>query len=264
MKEQHYDIGDAELYTKIIGEGPPLFLVAGLGGRHQFWQMQAEEFSKHFTVILHDHRGVGHSTPDKVVLGAEHMADDLIKLMDAMDIKKAHIVGHSTGGAIGQHMALKAPSRIDKLVMSCSWAGPDAYFMHLFHTRRQILISCGPEAYLTTGTYLATPSWHLQSTMNSTRSFLADRMENFPGLEVELSRLSAVMSHDLRSRLHEITCETFVIGTPDDQITPFGFSKELSELIPKSDLHKLDCGGHFCPMSNSEQYNKAVLRFLVK
>jgi len=264
MIEKHYDIGDAELYTKTIGSGPPVFLVAGLGGRHQFWQNQAEAFAKHFTVILHDHRGVGHSTPDKVVLGAEHMADDLIKLMDAMGVEKAHIVGHSTGGAIGQHIALKAPDKIDKLVLSCSWAGPDAYFMHLFHTRRQILMSCGPEAYLTTGTYLATPSWYLQGTMNSTQSFLADRMANFPGLQVELSRLSAVMSHDLRSRVHDIACETFIIGTPDDQITPFGFSEELSKLIPNSELHKLDRGGHFCPMSHTDVYNKTVLEFLTR
>ena len=264
MTEKHYDIGDAEIFTKTMGNGPPLFLVAGLGGRHQFWQMQAEEFAKHFTVILHDHRGVGYSTPDKVVLGAKHMADDLINLMDAMGIEKAHIVGHSTGGAIGQHIALNTPSKIDKLVLSCSWAGPDAYFMHLLHTRRQILMSCGPEAYLTTGTYLATPSWYLQSTMNSTQSFLADRMANFPGLQVELSRLSAVMSHDLRSSVRDIPCETFVIGARDDQITPFGLSKELAELIPNSTLHELDCGGHFCPMSNTEVYNKAVLNFLTR
>ena len=260
--EKYYDIGDAELYTKTLGEGEPLFLVAGLGGRHQFWANQAEQFAKHFKVILHDHRGVGKSTPDKTVLGAEHMADDLLLLMDAMGIESAHLVGHSTGGAIGQHMALKQPERIEKLVMSCSWAGPNAYFQHLFHTRRQILISCGPEAYLTTGTYLATPSWYLKDQMTSSRSFLADRMENFPGLEVELSRLSAVMSHDLRSLIHNIEHETLVIGAQDDQITPLGFSEELAEKIPNAKLRTLQKGGHFCPMSNTKAYNPAVLDFL--
>ncbi len=257
-----YDIGDAEIFTKTLGEGEPLLLVAGLGGRHQFWQKQAESFAKHFKVILHDHRGVGFSTPDKVVLGAEHMADDLIKLMDAMGVEKAHLVGHSTGGAIGQHIALKAPDRIDKLVLSSSWAGPDAYFQHLFQTRRQVLISCGPEAYLTMGTYLATPAWHLQGTMNSSHSFLSDRMDAFPGLEVELSRLSAVMSHDLRSRVHSIDRETLVIGAMDDQITPFGFSEELASRIPNAKLIKLDRGGHFCPMANTRAYNSAILKFL--
>ena len=256
------NIGDADIYTETLGEGEPLLLVAGLGGRHQFWQNQAEAFSKHFQVILHDHRGVGLSTPDKVVLGAEHMADDLLRLMDAMKIERAHLVGHSTGGAIGQHIALKAPERLGKLVLSCSWAGPDAYFQHLFHTRRQVLISCGPEAYLTMGTYLATPAWHLQGQMESSHSFLADRMANFPGLHVELSRLSAVMSHDLRSRVAEIDVETFVIGARDDQITPFGFSEELAELIPNAKLHRLERGGHFCPMANTRAYNPAVLKFL--
>ena len=260
--EKTYDIGDVELYTKTLGEGTPVFLVAGLGGRHQFWQNQANAFAKHFKVILHDHRGVGNSTPDKTVLGAEHMADDLILLMEVMGIEKAHLVGHSTGGAIGQHIALKRPDLLDKLVMSCSWAGPDAYFQHLFHTRRQILISCGPEAYLTTGTYLATPSWYLQDQMTSSRSFLSDRMASFPGLEVELSRLSAVMSHDTRSHIHKIPHDTLVIGAYDDQITPFGFSEELAEKIPNAELHKLDKGGHFCPMSNMRNYNAAVLKFL--
>ena len=262
MTERYYDIGDAEIYTKTIGDGDSLFLVAGLGGRHQFWKNQWNVFAKHFKVILHDHRGVGNSTPDKTVLGAKHMADDLIKLMDAMDIEKATIAGHSTGGAIGQHIALSYPDCLTKLVMSCSWAGPDPYFQTLFQTRRQVLISCGPEAYYLTGTFLATPAWHLQSQIKSTRSFLADRMDNFPGLEVELSRLSAVMSHDLRSQIHEIKHNTLVIGTPDDQITPIGFSEELAQKIPNAQLHVLDKGGHFCPMSNTEQYNSAVLDFL--
>lgn len=256
------DIGDAELYVEDHGSGDPLFLVAGLGGRGAFWSNQVGAFAKHFRVILHDHRGVGNSTPDKTVLGAEHMADDLLKLMDAMGIEKAHLVGHSTGGAIGQHIALKAPERVERLVLSCSWAGPDAYFIHLFHTRRQILISCGPEVYYTTGTYLALPSSTLQPQMRSSRDFLAERMAGFPGLEVELSRLSAVISHDLRSHIHKIGHRTLCIGAQDDQITPPGFTLELGEKIPDAETHLLDHGGHFCPAAATEPYNTRVLDFL--
>ena len=257
-----YDIGDAELYVEEKGDGAPLLFVAGLGGRGEFWRKQVDSFAEHFRVILHDHRGVGNSTPDKVVFGAEHMADDLLKLMDVMGIEKANLVGHSTGGAIGQYIALKAPNRIDKLVLSCSWAGPDPYFQHLFHTRRQVLISCGPEAYLTTGTYLAMPSSVLQPQMKSGRDMLNDRMKAFPGLEVELSRLSAVVSHDLRSLVRNIPHQTLCIGAKDDQITPAGFTRELADLIPNSALHLLDHGGHFCPIAFTEEYNAALLKFL--
>lgn len=256
------DIGDAELHVETHGDGFPLFFVAGLGGRGAFWQKQVEPFAEHFQVILHDHRGVGNSTPDKVVFGAEHMADDLIKLMEAMGIERAHLVGHSTGGAIGQHIALKRPELLEKLVLSCSWAGPDAYFTHLFHTRRQILINCGPEAYLTVGNFLATPSSYLQPQIQSARSFMSERMQAFPGLEVELSRLAAVVGHDLRSEVHKIDKPTLCIGAKDDQVTPPAFTVELSEKIPDAELHLLEHGGHFCPIASTEAYNPRVLEFL--
>jgi aminoacrylate hydrolase len=257
-------VGDVEIYTEIHGDGPNLLLVAGLGGRHEFWTQQVPFLSQYFRVILHDHRGVGRSTPNKVVLGAEHMADDLIQLMDALDIEKAHLLGHSTGGAIGQHIALKAPERLDKLVLSSSWAGPDPYLIQLFNARREVLVNCGPAAYLTMGTYLATPSWVLQDQIKSPRSFLEERIKAFPGLEVELSRLAAVQAHNLRSEVHNITHTTLAIGAKDDQITPFSFSQELANKIPSAELFMLEHGGHFAPMTVTEKYNEAVLSFLQK
>lgn len=256
------DVGDAEIYVETHGEGLPVFMVAGLGGRGVFWKQQLDAFSEHFQVILHDHRGTGKSTPDKLVLGAEHMADDLIKVMNVMGIEKAHLVGHSTGGAIGQHIALKQPERLDRLVLSCSWAGSDAYFELLFQTRRQVLIDCGPEAYIAFGNYLGTPASFLQAQMTSPGAFMNERLAAFPGVEVELSRLAAVLSHDLRSELHKIDCPTLCIGAKDDQITPSSFTEEMSKLIDGAQLKLLERGGHFCPISSASEYNPAVLKFL--
>ena len=256
------DVGDAEIHTEITGSGPDLLLVAGLGGRGAFWHRQVQAFAKHFRVITFDHRGCGDSTPDKVVYGAEHMAKDVLAMMDAMGLTSASLVGHSTGGAIGQHIALTAPERLEKLVLSCSWAGPDTYLTELFRTRREILISCGPLAYLTMGTFLAMPSRHLQPQMKSARQFMEERLAAFPGLEVELSRINAVYTHDLRSRLHEITVPTFCIGSMDDQITPPDFTHEMADLIPGAQKRLLDHGGHFCPIVVTDDYNPRVLDFL--
>ena len=256
------DVGDAEIHVEISGSGPDLLLVAGLGGRGAFWSNQLAEFSKHFRVITHDHRGCGSSSPAKVIYGAEHMAQDLVALMDSLQIDQAHMVGHSTGGAICQHIALDNPGRVGRLVLSCSWAGPDTYFTQLFRTRKEILINCGPLAYLTMGTYLAMPSSHLQPQMTSARAFMEERMTAFPGLEVELSRLAAVMSHDLRSRVGKIGKPTLCIGAMDDQITPPGFTQELGRLIDGAEVHLLARGGHFCPIAATEAYNSRVLSFL--
>lgn len=264
METQRVNVGDAEIHVEITGKGPDLFLVAGLGGRGIFWANQVQEFAKHFRVISHDHRGCGKSSPGKVVSGAEQMADDLVAVLDVMNIDKAHMVGHSTGGAICQHIALKHPERLDKLVLSCSWVGPDGYFLQLFRTRQEILISCGPLAYFTTGTYLAMPSTYLQPQMNGSRAYMEDRIAAFPGLEVELSRLATVISHDLRSDIHEITHQTLCIGAKDDQITPLGFTEELGEKIPDAETHLLERGGHFCPIASPEAYSARVLQFLTR
>lgn len=255
-------LGKDRIYTEIHGEGEDLLLVPGLGGRAQFWSAQTKPLSKHFRVILHDHRGTGRSTRSNIVYGAKQMAEDLLRVMDGLKISAAHMVGHSTGGAIGQYIALKHPERLKKLVLSASWCGPDPLFIQLFETRRQVLISCGPSAYLFMGTLLATPAWYLQSRFTSAREFLEGRLKDFPGLEIELSRMSAVMSHDLRSHVHEIKTPTLVICAEDDQITPPGFSTELAQRINGAKFVQLPKGGHFCPMTVADDYNKHILAFL--
>jgi aminoacrylate hydrolase len=257
------DLGHTALYVEEHGEGEPLLLVAGLGGSGRFWHAQVAAFARHFRVVLHDHRGVGRSGPGPVISNAGEMADDLLRLMDALGIERAHLVGHSTGGAIGQHVALRAPQRLASLVLSASWAGPTPLFQQTFHTRRDVLINSGPLNYLMIGTLLATPAWYLAPGFRSTQEYFSTRLAEFPGLEVELGRLNAVMAHDLRHRVHEIDLPTFVIGARDDQLTPPGLSEELAQRILGAKLHLLAEGGHFCPQTVTEAYNEAVLGFLL-
>ncbi|MEY3465698.1 MAG: alpha/beta fold hydrolase [Steroidobacteraceae bacterium] len=262
VKGRRVSIGHAELYVEEHGEGAPVLLVAGLGGSGKFWRAQVGAFSEHHRVILHDHRGVGRSGPGPLISSAAEMADDVLRLMDALRIERADLVGHSTGGAIGQHIALKAPERLNSLVLSASWGGPTPLFVQTFHTRRNVLINCGPLDYLMVGTLLATPTWHLGPNFKNTETYFRERLAEFPGLEIELGRLNAVMRHDLRHQLQDIRVPTFVIGARDDQLTPPGLSEELAARIPGATLHLLDSGGHFCPVTVTERYNAAVLGFL--
>ena len=257
-------IGHAELYVEEHGEGEPVLLIAGLGGSGRFWTHQCAPFAQQFRVILHDHRGVGRSGPGALISSAGEMADDVMRLMDALGLESAHVVGHSTGGAIGQHLALRARSRVRSLVLSASWAGPTPLFLQTFHTRRDILINSGPLNYLMVGTLLATPAWYLQQRFASTQDYFRTRLAEFAGLEIELGRLNAVMRHDLRHRLHKIDKPTFVIGAKDDQLTPPGLSEELAQRIPGARLSLLDEGGHSCPHTVTATYNAAVLGFLLE
>jgi aminoacrylate hydrolase len=255
-------IGDADIYYEETGVGPPLMLVPGLAGQGSFWMSQVPDFSRDFRTIVHDHRGAGRSTHSRITYSVEQMADDTLRLMDALGIVSAHLVGHSTGGAIGQVIATEHPERLQSLVLSATWAGPDPFFRRLFESRKQALLDSGVEAYLRASVLVqATPKW-----VSENDDFITDlhrvTAAGYPPVEVVASRIDAIVRHDRRRRLLQIRVPTLVIVARDDMITPPFYSEELAAAIPGARLVVLESGGHFVPAINSEPYNAAVGAFL--
>ena len=255
-------IGDADIYYEDKGEGPPLVLVPGLAGSGAFFISQVSEFSKSFRTIVHDHRGAGRSTHARIHYSVEQMADDTLRLMDALGIDSAHLVGHSTGGAIGQVIATEHPERLRSLVLSATWAGPDPYFRRMFESRKQTLLDSGVEAYLKASSLVqTTPKW-----VSENDEFLTElhrvTVETCAPVEVMVSRIDAILRHDRRSRLLQIHVPTLVIVARDDMITPQFYSEELASAIPGAKLIVLEGGGHYSPAIYSAAYNAAVGAFL--
>src|SRR5580700_8467717 len=83
-------IGDCSLYYERHGMGFPILFVSGLGGFASFWQDQIAAFGKRFEVVTFDHRGIGQSDQARIGYTVERMAADVVSLMDALRIKRAH------------------------------------------------------------------------------------------------------------------------------------------------------------------------------
>jgi aminoacrylate hydrolase len=255
-------IGDAELYYEDTGCGEPLLLVPGLSGRGSFWVNQVTDLARDFRVIVHDHRGTARSTHSRIRYSVEQMADDVLRLMDALGVESAHLVGHSTGGAIGQVIALEHARRLRSLVLSATWAGPDPYFLRLFESRKGVLLSQGAEAYLrASALYMSPPAWISANDALLTAQHAAALAEAAP-VEVTVSRIDAIMRHDRRARLDDIRVPTLVIVAQDDMITPRFYSDELASRVPGAKLVVLDTGGHAAPAVCAPAYNAAVGAFL--
>jgi aminoacrylate hydrolase len=255
-------IGDAELFYEETGRGEPLLLVPGLSGRGSFWAQQVAAFSRDFRVVVHDHRGTGRSTHSRIRYSVEQMADDVVRLMDALGIEAAHLVGHSTGGAIGQILALEHPRRLRSLVLSATWAGPDPYFQRLFESRKGVLLSQGVDAYVrASALFMTPPAWISANDALLTEQHKAALAEAAP-VEVTASRIDAILRHDRRERLRDIRVPTLVIVAEDDIITPRFYSDELATRVPGAKLVVLETGGHGAPGICAEAYNAAVGPFL--
>ena len=255
-------IGDAELYYESTGNGPPLLLVPGLGGLGAFWARQVPDFARDFRVIVHDHRGTGASTHSRIRYTVEQMADDVLRLMDALKIDSAHFVGHSTGGAIGQVIAQDHPARIESLVLSATWAGPDPYFRRIFESRRETLVTCGVESYLRATVLMLAPPWWVRANDAALVEQHRQTAAASPPVEVLASRIDAIVRFDRRARLGEIRTPTLVIVAADDMITPRLYSDELAGHITGAKLVVLGGGGHYAPVVLPAPYNAAVGAFL--
>jgi aminoacrylate hydrolase len=258
-------IRDGQLYYDVTGSGPPLLLVPGLAGSAHFWRLQVPMLAQRFTVVLHDHRGVGRSSRDSIVYSIEQMSADVLALMDHLGIDQAALIGQSTGGAIGQYLAATQPQRISRLVLSSTWTHADAYFRRQFELRRDILRGAGGiDLYTRSGSLLLySPEWLRDHDANIAEAE-ARSIADASSPDILLSRIDALLRFDGRALAARISCPTLVIATLDDRVTPAYFSRALAQAIPGARLVLLDSGGHFVPLVEPDRYAEAVLPFLIE
>lgn len=254
----------AELYYESHGSGPPLFLVAGLGGDGRFWGDNTAELARRFTVIVHDHRGTGRSTLSKIAYSVQQMADDALQLIEGLGCSKVHWCGHSTGGAMGQVLAIEHPQRIDRLVLSATWAKTDAFFRRLFEVRALMLRELGPAAYVKSSALaLNMPSW-IRDHDADLAANEAKAGETIPYPEIVLSRIAAIVAHDRRDQLQKVTARTLAIVARDDTVTPLYFTEELVRLIPGCRAYVLPDGGHAYPAIHGREFRRVLTSFLTE
>ena len=100
-----------------IGEGPDLVMVHGLTGNLAVWHLQiVPALSEHFRVLTYDLRGHGHSDTPATGYSLDSMADDLLELLDALEIERPLIAGHSYGADIALYHALAHPERVREVI----------------------------------------------------------------------------------------------------------------------------------------------------
>jgi aminoacrylate hydrolase len=250
-------------YYEIAGDGPPLVLVAGMGGTANYWQDTAAFFAEHYTVLTYDQRGTGRSEILPVT-GIEQLRDDLLALLDALGLDRVDFLGHSTGGNIAQIFAIENAGRLAKLVIYASTTHGDHYRTKVWRVRRAILEKLGPELYGDMSSIMLYPPRWIVENAEKLESQQAGQMSMLAPSEVMTSRIEAVQAFDRRGQLDRITTPTLVICAQDDNQTPAYFSEYLAANIPSAELILMDYGAHACSRTAPDEFNQHVLGFLQK
>ncbi|MBD1550289.1 pyrimidine utilization protein D [Pseudomonas typographi] len=249
-------------HYEIHGSGPALIFASGLGGTGAYWAPQVEAFSNDFTVVTYDQRGAGKSEHPAGPYSIEMLADDLQALIAALHLDRPVLIGHSTGGAIGQCLAARAPHLLAGMLLYASWAKSDAHFNWCFRMRRALLEGTSLEEYVHGSALFLYPPEHVRTHAERLSPALLASVANFPARETVLHRIDAIMAHDASAQLAKIQVPVWVVCAQDDILTPPYQSRLLAEGIPGAQLQVVAQGGHSFSETETDTFNRIVLAFL--
>lgn len=255
------------LYYEVHGDPAAdratVILSAGLGGSGAFWAPQMEALLSRFRVVLYDHRGTGRSArtlTDPHTVAA--MGEDIVKVMDALGLERAHVVGHAAGGNAGLAMALDHPGRVDKLVVVNGWSRPDPHIRRCFDTRLALLNNTGIAAYVHAQPIFLYPADWLSANHARLEAEEVHHIHGFPDPDVMRARIQALLDFDIDEALPRIACPVLVSASADDMLAPLSCSRRLAERLPDAVLDIAPWGGHGFTVTAPEAFNASVVNFL--
>lgn len=121
IEPQLIDAGGERMRYLAMGEGGvPVLFLHGFGGDLNNWMFNQPALSDGRRTIALDLPGHGGSSKAIIDGAAASLARAAIAAMDALDLSKAHLVGHSLGGAVAMEIAASAPARVASLTLICS------------------------------------------------------------------------------------------------------------------------------------------------
>ena len=115
-------VNDVELHYQQMGDGEDVVMIHGLFASLAFWYLSVmPAFAGRHRVTAYDLRGHGYSEVSASRYTSADMAEDLDGLLDQLGIARAHVIGHSFGGAVALQYALLRPERALSLTLADVW-----------------------------------------------------------------------------------------------------------------------------------------------
>ncbi|WP_089177370.1 alpha/beta fold hydrolase [Bosea sp. AS-1] len=243
------------------GHGQPLLLVSGLSGTAGFWTDIASTLRRSFQIIRFDQRGIGASSRGEAPCDIERLARDGLAVLDAAGLDRAVVLGHSTGGCIGQAMAKLAPGRLDGLILSGTWLKACRYMTALFGARRAIL-DCDPQAFAALSILSAyQPRW-IQANWHIYDDAIDSAPTSDHARTVMRERIDALLGFDGTADIEALPMPVMVMGARDDMVVPVYHQEAIVAALPGARRSIMETGGHLFPVSRPDIFTAAVAEWV--
>jgi pimeloyl-ACP methyl ester carboxylesterase len=258
------------LYYEEAGTGTPIVFVHEFGGDHRGWEPQMRHFARRHRCVTFAARGYPPSdVPESVDAYSQARAvRDILAVMDAARIDRAHVVGLSMGGFAALHLGLDAPQRALSIVVAGAGYGAEkqyeAYFRDVSAEVARQFEAQGSERFAST--YSLGPSrvqfqnkdprgWQQFATQLGEHSARGSA-NTMRGVQMRRPSL-----YDLEDRLKRMAVPTLVVvGDEDDHCLQPGLF--LKRVVPACGLLVLPKTGHTINLEEPDHFNRFVGEFI--
>ncbi|MEX1157970.1 MAG: alpha/beta fold hydrolase [Thermomicrobiales bacterium] len=233
------ELDGARLHYQRAGSGEPVILIHGLSASSRWWSPNVGALAEHFEVYVIDLIGFGRSRGRQRFVLSESAAL-LARWMEAAEIERAHVVGHSMGGFIAAQLAAEFPEKVLRLALVDA-AVPlprQRRLEHVSHLGRELRYT--PLRFLP---LLAT---------DAVRA----------GPKTVWGAFNQMLTADIERQLGQIQAPTLLVWGEHDTLVPPAIADRLAELIPDIRRVVIAGSGHKPMLERPTEFNRAVIEFL--
>ncbi|MEM8689008.1 MAG: alpha/beta hydrolase [Pseudomonadota bacterium] len=244
----------------VEGNGPPLFLIHGIGAARDTWRFVLPTLAKHFTCISYDLRGHGASPKPNDEFGLDELVADLEALREKLGIEEAHFAGHSLGGMIGPAYARAHPGRVLSLgLLSTAAFRTEDDSKKVWAVVKAMEAKGIPEVL---GTLI--DRWYTDRFVEEHRDIVDRRLsqvvETDPEIFLNVFRIYA--GTEMSPWLHEVTARSLVLtGEFDGGCNP-RLNTQIAEALPDAELVIMPEYKHSILLEAGEEVAQHMVRFL--
>lgn len=281
MKEGHaISFDGTKIHYRAVGQGIPIVCCNGLGVPSFFWKYFESHFKHRFQVIVWDYRGHGESGSPKKEKNAsvDGLIEDCKAVLDALEVKKAILVGFSLGTQVILEFYGRYPERVIGLIPCLGTYGRPMdtfYDSSLSKYLYEVIAFIGavfpkPSSWIS-HFLLKNPFWYqlggLLKMIDTGMANKADAqvyVDHILGVEPTFFAhlLKSVQEHSTEAILKKVKVPTLIVGAENDQFTPVWIAKKMFRTIPKSELFIVKKGTHAALLEQPELINLRIDKFL--
>jgi pimeloyl-ACP methyl ester carboxylesterase len=240
------------------GRGPTVVCIHGFCQSSAYWAPTLERLAAHgVSALAVDLPGFADSAQERGPHTMPALADAVAKFLDRRGLKDVALVGGSMGGVVAQHLVLRHPERVSRLLLVATGAA-----------------TADPEGALAKADVMATAPWNENTVTPIVAGFFykvppPDKQAEYRAIAMKASQPAAIEAARSNASLRtledlgRITVPTLIVQGRHDKARTPEHGAQMSALLPNGALEVIEDAGHTPQLEQPEEFHDIALPFLL-